>query len=80
MNAGCDSGEREENRYLDPAGERYATQLAAVVFGWGPWQREAETSALSAREGRSGTTARDRAPRSARFPESAAAAQMPLAH
>ena len=29
--------ERDENRYLDPASERYATQLAAVVFGWGTW-------------------------------------------
>jgi hypothetical protein len=29
--------ERDDNRYLDPASERYATQLAAVVFGWGTW-------------------------------------------
>lgn len=29
--------ERDENCYLDPASERYATQLAAVVFGWGTW-------------------------------------------
>lgn len=29
--------ERDENRYLDPASQRYATQLAAVVFGWGTW-------------------------------------------
>lgn len=29
--------DRDENLYLDPASERYATQLAAVVFGWGTW-------------------------------------------
>jgi hypothetical protein len=33
--------DRDDSRYLDPASERYATQLAAVVFGWGSWSLEA---------------------------------------
>jgi hypothetical protein len=36
-----DRWNRDENRYLDPASERYATQLAAVVFGWGTWTLDA---------------------------------------
>lgn len=35
--AAFDRWEREDNCYCDPASERYAAQLASVVFGWGTW-------------------------------------------
>lgn len=37
MIAALDRWERDDNCYCDPASERYAAQLASVVFGWGTW-------------------------------------------
>jgi hypothetical protein len=44
--------DRDDGRYLDPASERYATQLAAVVFGWGSWSLEALADAASVESSR----------------------------